>query len=171
MSEQQNQRQHRIGQLLQQELGQLVSRELKDPRVGFVTIPEVWVAPDLKSARVYISVYGSEQERRETLQGLTAAAGFLQRALGGRLELKHIPKLVFELDESLDRAERLDALFDAIERGETELPDQPAAEPLPVQTGRRDRSTQGPDDAQSSEASTKRARRGRKGKRRRSKRR
>lgn len=116
----------------------MVTNELKDPRVGFVTITEVRPAPDLKSARVYVSIYGTDAERKESLAGLNAAAGYLQRQLGRRVKLRYIPHLTFAVDESLDRAMRIEALLDAAANGRTETPGVEPVDALPIETPRRD---------------------------------
>ncbi|MFC1611194.1 30S ribosome-binding factor RbfA [Myxococcota bacterium] len=129
-------RPHRVAHLLQKELGQMLVEDLKDPRIGFTTVTEVRLSGDLRAARVYVSVYGSEDQRAETLIGLRAASGFLKRELGRRLRLKYTPDLTFLHDDSLERAKRLDELMDAISAGETEPPTPAADDVLPVQTDR-----------------------------------
>lgn len=109
---------------------------VKDPRVGFATVTEVRASPDLRTARVYFSVYGSDQERANTMAGLVAASGYLQRQLGKRLRLKYTPELTFALDTSLDQAERLEQLIGAISRGETETPEDEPHQVVPAQTSR-----------------------------------
>jgi ribosome-binding factor A len=97
------------------------AKELKDPRVGFVTVTDVRTSPDLSHARVYVSVLGvdggvsNELERQETLDGLASAHGFLQGRLAGELRLKRTPTLEFLYDETTDRAMRVEALIE--ERG------------------------------------------------------
>jgi ribosome-binding factor A len=94
------------------------AKELKDPRVGFVTVTDVRTSPDLRHARVYVSVLGAdggvsnELERRETLDGLASAHGFLQGRLAGELRLKRTPTLEFLYDETTDRAMRVEALIE-----------------------------------------------------------
>jgi ribosome-binding factor A len=126
----------RVAQLLRQELADVIDRELKDPRVGFVTVTEVRSSADLRSARVFVSVYGGEKEQATSLQGLQAASGFLKRELGRRMRLRRVPDLTFELDRGLDRARRLDDLIEAAERGDTEAPPERAEEFGKVRTGR-----------------------------------
>ncbi|MEE8410089.1 MAG: 30S ribosome-binding factor RbfA [Myxococcota bacterium] len=133
---QENKRTHRVGQLIQQELGRLLVDGVNDPRVGFATITEVRASPDLRWARVYVSVYGSDEQRHETLAGLDAAAGYLKRELGRRLSMKYTPTLSFTFDDSLDRADRLDQVLGAISRGETDVPPDAPIEALPVETSR-----------------------------------
>jgi ribosome-binding factor A len=96
---------------LQRVLAELVSREVKDPRVGNVTITAVAVTPDLKSARVYFVPFASGHAAEEVRAGLTHAGGFLRGAVARRLALRYAPRLDFVFDESLDRAERLTHLI------------------------------------------------------------
>jgi ribosome-binding factor A len=94
-------------------LGDAISKDLKDPRVGFVTVTGVKTSPDLRHARVYVSVLGDEPEREGTLEGLRSAHGFLQRRVADELKLRHTPSLTFEYDPSVDRGIRLSALMNA----------------------------------------------------------
>ena len=98
----------RVAELLREELSMLIQRQVKDPRVsGLVTITQVEPSPDLRHARVFVSVLASPEERQAVLVGLQAASGFLQRELRQRLELKRIPNLTFYPDESLERGAHL----------------------------------------------------------------
>jgi len=86
--------------------------EVKDPRVGFVTVTAVETSPDLRHATVYVSVLGDAGVRRRSLEGLRSAHGFLQRRVAGELRLKHTPTLEFSYDDSVDRSLRISALLD-----------------------------------------------------------
>ena len=88
--------------------------ELKDPRIGFVTLTGVETSPDLRQARVFVSVYGSEQKREQTLAGLQAAHGVLQARLGRQLRMKRTPQLTFEYDPSVERGVRMSRLIDEL---------------------------------------------------------
>jgi ribosome-binding factor A len=108
-------RHRKIEAELQRVLAELVSREVKDPRVGNVTITAVQVSPDLATARVFFVPFASGQDVQdvpEVQRGLTRAGGFLRGQAGRRLGLRHAPRLSFEFDDSLDRAERLNRLID-----------------------------------------------------------
>lgn len=96
-------------------LAELVAREVKDPRVGPLTITQVKLAPDLSLARVYYVPFGGG-DRAQVEEGLAAAAGFLRGEVGRRAGLRHAPRLEFIFDDSFDRAARLDALIDAANR-------------------------------------------------------
>lgn len=111
-------RQRRIEGELQRVLAELIARELKDPRVGLVTITAVELAADLSEARIWIVPFGERHSTEEVLAGLTRAAGFLRGEVGRRLALRHAPRLVFQFDESLERADRLTRLIDGAVRAD-----------------------------------------------------
>jgi ribosome-binding factor A len=98
---------------MQRVLAELIAREVKDPRVGPVTITQVALAPDLSQAQVYFVPFGSPGKHPEALAGLGAASGFLRGEVGRRVGLRHAPRLVFVQDDSFDRAADLTALIDA----------------------------------------------------------
>jgi ribosome-binding factor A len=106
----------RVDEAIRQVLGDAVARELKDPRVGFITVTDVRTSADLRHARVYVSVLGDAAQRQSSLEGLRSAHGFLQARLAGELHLKHTPTLAFTYDDTIDRAMRVDALIDEIGR-------------------------------------------------------
>jgi ribosome-binding factor A len=131
-----NKRPQRVAELLGHELASLISNELTDPRIGFVTVTEVRLSNDLRNARVYVSIYGDEEHRQASLEGLSKAAGYLRHLLGPKLQLRCTPELMFCHDESLDRADRLETLLRAVARGETSTPLASPAAPVAVQTDR-----------------------------------
>jgi ribosome-binding factor A len=92
--------------------------ELKDPRIGFVTVTGVETSPDLRHARVFVSVLGSERKRAETLAGLAAAHGVLQSRIGRELRLKRTPQLTFEYDASVEQGVRMSKLIDELAKDE-----------------------------------------------------
>ena len=104
-------RMRRVDEAVREVLSDAIAKEIKDPRVGFVTVTAVKTSRDLRHARVYVSVLGDEHERAATLDGLRSAHGYLQGAIAGQLALKHTPTLVFEYDETVDRAARLTKLM------------------------------------------------------------
>jgi ribosome-binding factor A len=104
-------RMRRVDEAMREVLSAAITSELKDPRVGFVTVTSVDTAPDLRHARVYVSVLGSESVRRRSLDGLRSAHGYLQRRVADELHLKHTPTLDFVYDDTADRAERIDELL------------------------------------------------------------
>ena len=97
---------------MQRVLAELVSREVKDPRVGRVTVTQVALASDLSYARVFVVPFGGNEAHPQMLEGLTAAAGFLRGEVGRRVGMRHAPRLQFVQDDSFDRAAALTALID-----------------------------------------------------------
>jgi ribosome-binding factor A len=119
MAEQQRKR--RIESEIQRVLSELIAREVKDPRVGNVTITAVTVAPDMGTARVFFTPFASQNAPEDVEVGLTRAAGFLRGEVGRRLRLRHAPRLEFVFDDSADKAAHLTSLIDrAVERDRTE---------------------------------------------------
>jgi ribosome-binding factor A len=104
----------RVDEAIRQVLGDAVAGELKDPRVGFVTVTDVRTSADLRHARVYVSVLGDAEQREATLAGLRSAHGFLQGKVAAELHLKRTPTLELHYDDTTDRALRVDALIDEI---------------------------------------------------------
>ena len=108
-------RTQRVGGQIQRELAQIIQQELRDPRVGLVTVSAVEVSKDMSHAKVYITLMDSEQDVvTETLKVLKKASGFLRRALGKRIQLRVIPELHFVYDTSLVEGLRVSALLDAV---------------------------------------------------------
>jgi ribosome-binding factor A len=105
-------RMRRVDEAVRAVLGEAISKDLRDPRVGFVTVTAVKTSPDLRHARVYVSVLGSEEEREASLAGLRSAHGFLQSRVAGELRLKHTPTLTFDYDDSVARGMRISQLID-----------------------------------------------------------
>jgi ribosome-binding factor A len=105
-------RMRRVDEAMREVLSGAITSELKDPRVGFVTVTSVDTAPDLRQARVYVSVLGTDAVRRRSLDGLQSAHGYLQRRVADELRLKHTPTLDFVYDDTLDRAERIEELIE-----------------------------------------------------------
>ncbi len=111
-----SQRCQRVGDQLKSEISIMLLKEIKDPRIGFVTVMDVEVSPDLSQAEVFFTVFGTEQERVDTLAGLRSTAGYLRREMGRRLHLKRIPELHFRYDSTTDKGEHLEELFVRIHR-------------------------------------------------------
>jgi ribosome-binding factor A len=113
-------RMRRVDEAIRQVIGEAVAGELKDPRVGFVTVTDVRTSADLSHARVYVSVLGDEPLREATLEGLRSAHGYLQRRVASELRFKRTPTLDFLYDDTTDRAMRLEELLEASETGADE---------------------------------------------------
>ena len=124
------QRTERLDELLRQEIGAMLEREIADPRIGFATVTEVETAPDLRHARVWISVIGGAGERDATIAALEHAMVFVRRELGTRLRLRRIPELHVRLDDSIERGTRVLRLLDSLEAG-VEPDDSAPGESLP----------------------------------------
>lgn len=100
-------RTEQVADLIQEELGRLLEREVKDPGIGFVTLTDVEVDRDLRIARVYFSVLGDDEAMQQSLLALRRAAGFLRRELARRLDLRYMPELHFALDRSVEHGQRI----------------------------------------------------------------
>ncbi len=112
-----SQRTDRVDQLLREEIGAMLEREVADPRIGFATVTEVETTPDLRHARVWVSVIGGASERDQTIAGLEHAMIFIRRELGTRLRLKRIPDLHVRLDDSVERGTRVLKLIESLGSG------------------------------------------------------
>jgi len=105
-------RMRRVNESIKEILGDAISTELKDPRIGFVTVTDVDTSPDLRAARVYVSVLGTEEERDRSLEGLRSSHGFLQGKIASAMRMKRTPTLTFEYDDSVERGDRITRLLD-----------------------------------------------------------
>ena len=142
----------RLDELMREEISAVIQREVDDPRIGFVTITDVEVAPDLRHASVWVSVIGSAEEKRQTLRALSRAMPFVRQRLG-KLRLKRIPELHIKDDDTARRGTRVLQILDELDHGgEGQLPELP--ETLPTPTG-----VSGIDPAQVAPAKRKRRRR------------
>jgi ribosome-binding factor A len=131
----------RVGDQLRAEISNLLAREVHDPGIGFLTVTQVTVSPDLQVARVYYTTLGDEHARRDTARALGRATPFLRRQLGGRLRLKRVPLLEFFFDESVERGDRIERILNELsaERGESPAADhrsdsakpEPGSDPQP----------------------------------------
>ncbi len=105
----------RVNSLIRQEISELLQRQVKDPRLdNLITVTDVSTSPDLRHAKVSVSRIGSEEEKHETLSVLAAASGFFRNELAKRLRLRHIPKLSFQRDDSIERGDHLLQLIDEV---------------------------------------------------------
>lgn len=104
-------RANRLAESLKEEISQLIRMELKDPRIGFVTLTSVDVAEDLAHAKVYVSVLGTEDEGKASLDALNRAAGFVRSELGKRIRLRHVPTIVFKYDPSIQHGAHIAKLL------------------------------------------------------------
>jgi len=112
-------RPQRLALQIQHEVSLMISRDMKDRRIGFVTVTGVQLSPDLRHARIFVSSMGSETEKEESLQALNHATGWIRHELGQRIRTKFLPEIVFLTDTSQDYGERIDRLIDRIHESET----------------------------------------------------
>ncbi|WP_027414646.1 30S ribosome-binding factor RbfA [Aneurinibacillus terranovensis] len=115
-----NVRTNRVGEEIKKELSQIIQRELKDPRIGFVTVTGVEVSGDLSQAKVFISIFGDEEKQSGTLKALEKAKGFMRTEIGRRVRLRHTPDLLFKVDESVEYGNRIETLLTKIHQEEGE---------------------------------------------------
>jgi len=111
-------RPERMGHEIRIVLAELISRQLKDPRIGFVTVTRVELTPDLHHARIYVSALGSQEEQESSIEGLASAAGYLRREIVHRLDLRRAPELSFILDHGAEAAERIEMLLQQLQKDE-----------------------------------------------------
>lgn len=111
-------RTERMSDLMRDEVSRLIQRDLRDPRIGFVTVTGADVSPDLRNVWLYVSVLGDDTQRQATLKALNGARGFFQRALFRNLGLRHAPTIVFRHDDSIDRGQRIEDLLRSVRTGD-----------------------------------------------------
>jgi ribosome-binding factor A len=111
-------RTHRVGELIKEEISDIIKKELRDPRIGFVTITGVDVTPDLRYADIYISVLGNRKQKEETLKGLQSSSGFLRSMLSKRIRIKYLPELRFSFDPSIEAGMRIDRAIKKLHKEE-----------------------------------------------------
>jgi ribosome-binding factor A len=126
------QRTERIDELLRQEISEILSREVADPRVGFVTVTKVETAPDLRHAKVWVSVIGEQAERDATIAALNRVMVFVRRELGTRLRIRRIPEFHVRLDDTAERGTRVLHLLQELEEGHVPEDLPPVGESLPT---------------------------------------
>jgi ribosome-binding factor A len=126
----------RIDQLLREEIGAILAKDVQDPRIGFVTVTDVETAPDLSTARVWVSVIGQPEERQKALRALEHAMPFVRRELGSRIRIRRIPELLVRSDDSAQRGTRVLQLLAELEAGGAPEDVPPAEESLPTPSPR-----------------------------------
>ena len=124
----------RIDELLRQEIGAILAKDVQDPRIGFVTVTDVETAPDLSTARVFVSVIGQPAERATTMRALQRALPFVRHELGGRIRLRRIPELQLRADDTVQRGTRVLQLLAELESGADVTEPPPLEETLPTPT-------------------------------------
>ena len=106
----------RVSDLLKEEISQMLLKDIKDPRIGFVTITDVEVTDDLSQARVFFSMVESDEELEKTIKGLNSASSYIKKKLGKRLRMRYIPDIVFEFDSSLRYGSYIDSILEGLKR-------------------------------------------------------
>lgn len=115
-----------VGEFLREELTDIIRREVRDPRVGFMSLTRVDVTPDLRTARAYVSVLGTDKEREDTLEALRSAAGFIRYHLKPRLRTRQIPSIEFRDDRSMEHAAEIAETLASLKRGVRASEPEPA---------------------------------------------
>jgi ribosome-binding factor A len=114
----QSRRPQRVALQIQHEISLMIFRDMKDRRIGFVTVTGVQISPDLRHAKVFVSLMGSEDEKNESLAVLNHATGWVRHELGQRIRMKFLPEIIFLTDTSQEYGERIDRLIDEIREHE-----------------------------------------------------
>lgn len=110
-------RAERLKELMKEEVSAILQRELKDPRIGFVTVTDVELSSDLRYAKVFVSILGDENSREETMRALESATGFIRGEIGRRIRMRYTPEVSFKLDKSIERGARVFELLSQIRKG------------------------------------------------------
>jgi ribosome-binding factor A len=111
----------RVSEQIKKELSLIIQAELKDPRIGFLTVTGVEITNDLSEAKVYLSVLGTDQQKEDTLNALGRGTGFIRTELGKRIRLRIVPKLFFILDSSIAYGSKIEQIISKLNEGKTEL--------------------------------------------------
>ena len=108
----------RVGEVIREEISSILLEEIKDPRIQFVSVTGVKVSPDLKHAKIFVSILGSEQKKEEVFKGLRSARGFIQKNLGKKLRLRYTPEITFKMDTSIEHGLHIYELLEEIKNEE-----------------------------------------------------
>ena len=126
-------RQIQVADEIQQIISVLLQREVKDPRLGFVTVIKAEVTSDLKYSTVFVSVLGSAEEQKASMEALTSSRGFLRRELASRMSMRYVPELRFKLDRGVEYSDQINRLLNELKEAEESNPVGPGeAEPIPA---------------------------------------
>jgi ribosome-binding factor A len=116
-------RTEQVAEAIKEQVSTLIARELRDPRIGFVTVTRAEVTPDLKRAKIFYSVMGDDEVRKETFQALKRASGFLRHELSHSMGLRYVPILYFEFDVGIEHGEKIQRLLKEIQAEEAKKPE------------------------------------------------
>lgn len=106
----------RVAELMKQEIMNIILKDIKDPRVGFVTVTKVKMTKDMRNARVFVSLMGSDEEKRASMEGLESSLGYIQREAGSRVQLRYTPVLSLAIDDTLEHGAHIQKLIEDIAR-------------------------------------------------------
>ena len=106
-----NTRANRVAEEIKKEVGDILNRKLKDPRIGFVTVTDVALTNDLQHATIYVSVLGDDDEKEASIKGLNKANGFIRTEIGKKIRLRKTPEIVFEFDEAHEHGNRIEEIL------------------------------------------------------------
>lgn len=109
-------RQERLRELIKSEFGQILTRDLKDPRIGFVSVTDVEVSNDFSHVKIFVSIMGNDEAKRSSMEGLESAKGFIRTELGKRIRLRHTPEVHFIADNSIERGSRIFELLEEVKK-------------------------------------------------------
>lgn len=118
-----SQRPGRVQEAIRQEVSRIVQNEMRDPRIGFITITKVDLTKDLRYARIYFSVLGSAKDKRNTLYGLNSAKGYIKGLLSDKIKLRFMPDIEFKVDESLEHTQQIYDLLDKLKKEKRDAED------------------------------------------------
>jgi len=110
----------KLAELLKEEISEILLKEVKDPRIGFVSLTEVKVSGDLKHAKVFVSVYGKDEEKEGTMKGLEEATGYIRKLVGDRITTYHTPEIIFKYDDSIEHGVYMSQLIEKVRKEDKE---------------------------------------------------
>ncbi len=113
-----NIRANRVAEQMKKEMGEILTQKVKDPRIGFVTVTDVEISPDLQESKVFISIFGDEEEKEQTLVGLAKSKGFIRSEIGKRIRLRKVPEINFEIDETIEYGNKIERIIRDLNRDE-----------------------------------------------------
>jgi ribosome-binding factor A len=107
-------RAQRVAEQMKKVVAGIIEKELKDPRIGFVTVTSVELSNDLRYAKIYVSIYGDEKQKKDSLEGLRKATGFVRKEIGKRIKLRYTPEIEFKFDSSIEHGAKIAKLLSEV---------------------------------------------------------
>lgn len=126
----------KLQELIKQEVGKMLLYDIKDPRIGFVTVTEVKMTGDLREAKIFVSIMGNDEQIKNSMEGLQSALGFIRREIGKRIRLRFTPEISFAPDKSLDYSEHIQKLLLKIEKERDSVENNPSGSGGEIAGGR-----------------------------------